>query len=175
MLPIVTLPDERLFRDSKPVEVIDGSTEKFVLEMLETMHEADGLGLAAVQVGVHSRIFVIQLPEDDPLVFINPRILLRSDRTGAYEEGCLSVPGVYSDVIRPLEVKVSAWDAKGKEFTLEADELLARVIQHEYDHLDGTLFFRHLKKRQQERFLRVYQKTHPEADLSAVQALEPQE
>lgn len=172
MLQIITLPDERLFRDSSPITSIDGSVEKLAREMLDAMHAADGLGLAAVQVGINSRLFVIQLPEEDPLVFINPRIVLRSDKTGLYEEGCLSVPGVYSDVIRPLEVKIEAWDAKGKPFNLEADGLLARVIQHEYDHLDGTLFFQHLKKRQQERFLKVYQKTHPETDISAVRVEE---
>ncbi len=172
MQSILTLPDERLFRDSQPVDNIDAAFFQLSQDMLALMHEADGIGLAAVQVGVLSRLFVIQLPDENPLVFINPVIQLRSEETGPYEEGCLSVPGVYSDVIRPLEISVKAFDAQGKEFSLEVDGLLARVIQHEYDHLDGTLFFQHLKPRQQDRFLKVYQKTHPEVSLEPLAALE---
>ena len=168
MLSIVTLPDERLFRDSAPVANIDGPLKQLTLEMLELMHQADGIGLAAVQVAVQSRLFVIQLPDGEPLVFINPRILAHGEETGPYEEGCLSVPGVYSDVIRPLEIEIAAWDADGREFKMAADGMLARVIQHEYDHLDGTLFYQHLKPRQQDRFLKVYQKTHPEAILDSL-------
>jgi peptide deformylase len=168
MLPIITLPDERLFRDSLPVENIDGHIKTLAEEMLGTMHAADGIGLAAVQVGILSRLFVIQLPDEKPLGFINPRITAFSEKTGPYEEGCLSLPGVYSDVIRPLEIQITAWDVEGKEFSLSADEMLARVIQHEFDHLDGTLFYQRLKPRQQDRFLKVYQKTHPEVDISGV-------
>lgn len=158
MLPIVTLPDESLFRASREVTTIDAELERFVRDMIDTMVEANGIGLAAVQVASPLRLFVVQVPEEDPRVFINPKILEYSDRTGFYEEGCLSIPGIYSDVSRPLQVRIKALGLDGKEFVLDADELLARVIQHEYDHLDGTLFYQHLKPRQQERFLKAYER-----------------
>ena len=158
MLPIVTLPDDRLFQKSADVTTIDGTLNQFVQDMIKTMIEADGIGLAAVQVGSLQRLFVVRIPNEEALVFINPTILQFSDTTGPYEEGCLSIPGIYSDIIRPLEINVKAVDLNGSEFTLDADGLLARVIQHEYDHLNGTLFYQLLKPRQQERFLRVYER-----------------
>lgn len=160
MLPIVTLPDERLFKSSTEITQIDDKLRNFARDMIDTMHEADGVGLAAIQVGASQRLFVVHVPKDQPRVFINPRIILLSEETGPYEEGCLSIPGVYSDVIRPLEVQIIALDIEGKEFTLDADDLLARVIQHEFDHLNGKLFYQHLKPRQQERFLKIYEREH---------------
>lgn len=127
-------------------------------QMIETMHAAKGIGLAGPQVGRMDRLFVVHVPDDEPRVFINPRITAVSPDEGLYEEGCLSIPGVYADVKRPLEVTVEAWDETGAFFQLDANNILARVIQHEYDHLEGVLFFEHLSRRKQERLLRNYQK-----------------
>jgi peptide deformylase len=127
-------------------------------DMVETMHAEKGIGLAGPQVGRMDRLFVVHVPEDDPRVFINPKIVAVSPDEGAYEEGCLSIPGVYADVRRPLEITVEAWDEGGNHFSLDAAGILARVIQHEYDHLEGILFFEHLTRRKQERLLRNYRK-----------------
>lgn len=126
--------------------------------MLQTMHEAKGIGLAGPQVGLMERLFVVHVPDDIPRVFINPRLVALSPDEGAYEEGCLSIPGVWADVKRPLGVSVEAYDEQGRSFSLDADGVLARVIQHEYDHLEGVLFFEHLSKRKQERLLKYYRK-----------------
>lgn len=176
MLPLVYLPDDRLFKKSTEVANIDDRVRDLAAQMVETMHEADGVGLAGVQVGSMDRIFVTHAMDDGPRVFINPRILSFSDETGPYEEGCLSIPGVYSDVIRPLEVTIVAVDVDGKEFRVDATGQLARVVQHELDHLDGVLFYHHLKPRQQERFLKIYARTRGirEKELfAAVDAADP--
>lgn len=165
MLELVKLPDERLFQVSVPVGQVNGELIAFTDLMIATMHESDGIGLAAVQVGRNERFFVVHLPDEEPLVFINPRIELLGDRLVPYEEGCLSIPGIYSDVLRPKEVRISAVGRNGNEFTLEAEGLLARVIQHEYDHLEGKLFYQHLKERQQVRFLKACEREH-QTDLA---------
>ena len=121
--------------------------------MAETMYKAPGIGLAATQVNVHERVVVIDVTEthDALQVFINPEIIARSDTMQVYEEGCLSIPGIYDKVERPDAVTVTALDLDGKPFTLEADGLLAVCIQHEIDHLDGTLFIQHLSRLKQSR------------------------
>ncbi len=131
--------------------------------MLETMHTARGIGLAGPQVGRMERLFVVHVPDDEPRVFINPRIVAASPDEGPYEEGCLSIPGVYADIRRPLEVTVEAIDADGKPFRLDAGGVLARVIQHEYDHLDGVLFIDKLTSRKRERLLKAYRKPEESA------------
>jgi peptide deformylase len=141
MLDLVTLPDDRLHEVSEPVKNIDGSIANLAKDMISTMQLSKGIGLAGVQVGRLIRMFVVQVPEEQPLVFINPIILDKSTEVNGYEEGCLSIPGVYADVSRPSQVQVTAWNEQGKEFGFEADGLLARVIQHEYDHLEGKLFY----------------------------------
>ena len=130
--------DDILRKECRPVEQIDKKLITLINDMFETMYEADGVGLAAPQVGILKRLFVIDIGEG-PLVFINPEILETSG-TQDGDEGCLSVPGVYEDVVRPNYVKAKAINAKGEEFIIEGEELLARAIIHENDHLNGILF-----------------------------------
>ena len=137
--------DEVLRKRSKEVTEITDRTLKLIKDMAETMYEADGVGLAAPQVGILQRIFVIDIYDDEGLrVFINPEILeVSGSQLG--EEGCLSVPGEAADIERPNYVKVRALNERGEEFVLEATELLARAILHENDHLDGKLYIDYLK------------------------------
>ena len=136
--------DDVLRKECREVEEIDKRLLVLIKDMLETMYDADGVGLAAPQVGILKRLFVIDIG-DGPLVFINPEILETSgSQTG--EEGCLSVPGRYEEVTRANYVKARALNEKGEEFEIEGEELLARAILHEYDHLDGTLFVDKLEK-----------------------------
>lgn len=137
--------DEVLRKKSKPVEVINNRILTLLEDMADTMYEADGVGLAAPQVGILKRIFVIDVYDDEGLrVFINPEILeVRGTQVG--EEGCLSIPGKLEEVERANYVKVKALNERGEEFILEAEELLARAVLHEYDHLEGTLFIDHVK------------------------------
>lgn len=137
--------DEVLRKTCKPVEEITNRTLTLLKDMAETMYEADGVGLAAPQIGILQRIFVIDVYDDEGLrVFINPEILeMSGSQLG--EEGCLSIPGELADVDRANYVKVKAFNEHGEEFILEATELLARAIQHENDHLNGVLFIDHVK------------------------------
>lgn len=136
--------DAVLREQCRKVEKIDNRLLTLIADMIETMYEADGVGLAAPQVGVLKRLFVIDVG-DGPLVFINPEIL-ETKGTQVGEEGCLSVPGVYEEVSRANYVKARAMNEKGQEFEIEGEELLARAILHEYDHLNGTLFVDRLEK-----------------------------
>lgn len=137
--------DDVLRKKSKPVEEINKRVLTLLEDMADTMYDADGVGLAAPQVGILKRIFVIDIYDDEGLrVFINPEILeVRGSQIG--EEGCLSIPGKLEDVERANYVKVKALNERGEEFILEAEELLARAVLHEYDHLEGTLFTDHVK------------------------------
>lgn len=148
VLPILFYPDKRLREPGQPVEVFDEALATLVQDMAETMYAAPGVGLAATQIGVAKRLFIIDVAtsDDEPSdlrVFINPEII---ERVGGikYEEGCLSFPGVHEEVDRAERVKVRAQDATGETFELEADGLLAVAIQHENDHLDGKLMVDHL-------------------------------
>lgn len=154
---IVTLGNEVLRQRAKEVDRIDGETVRFVRDMLETMAAAKGIGLAAPQVGVAQRIFVVSIADDVPRVFINPVLKGVSPQTSLYEEGCLSIPGIYADVRRPEMVSVEALDERGKPFQLDAEGLLARVIQHELDHLNGVLFIDHLSELKRKRILRTWE------------------
>lgn len=137
--------DDVLRKKSKTVDEINSRIITLLKDMAETMYDADGVGLAAVQVGILKRIFVIDVYDDEGLrVFINPEILEKSG-SQIGEEGCLSVPGELDDIERANYVKIKALNEKGQEFILEAEELLARAILHEYDHLEGTLFIDHIK------------------------------
>jgi peptide deformylase len=146
LLPILTYPDPRLHTVAKPVAAVDGRIRQLVADMLETMYEASGIGLAATQVDVHERIIVIDVSEERnaPLVFINPEIVWASEEKQVNDEGCLSVPGIYDGVERPSRVKVTALDADGRSRTLEAEGLLAVCVQHEMDHLRGKVFVEYL-------------------------------
>ena len=136
--------DDVLRKKCREVEEIDKRTITLIKDMYETMYEADGVGLAAPQVGILKRLFVIDIG-DGPLVFINPEILETSGKQIG-EEGCLSIPGEVEEVMRPNYVRARAINEKGEEFEIEAEELLARAILHEYDHLNGTLFIDRVKK-----------------------------
>lgn len=152
LLDILRYPDERLHTVAKPVAEVNDRIKTLVSDMAETMYDAAGIGLAATQVDVHERVVVMDLSEekDQLLVLINPEIVAKSGQT-TYEEGCLSVPGVYDTVTRAEAVTVRALDADGKPFELKADGLLAICIQHELDHLAGKVFVEYLSDMKQQR------------------------
>lgn len=158
MLDIYTLGDEVLRMEAEEVASFTPELKMLVDAMIDTLIEAEGIGLAAPQVGVSKKIFVVKLPDEDPIVFINPEIIETSNEVGPYEEGCLSIPGMYHDVIRPLEVMLQAQDVRGKAFTLKADGLLARVIQHENDHLHGKLYIDRIDDKERERLVKRYER-----------------
>lgn len=146
ILPILCYPDPRLHTVARQVDALDERVRKLTQDMLETMYDAHGIGLAATQVDVHERVVVIDVSEERnrPLVFINPEILWASEEKMVAEEGCLSVPGIYDGVERAEKVRVRALDAEGKETTTEAEEVLAVCLQHEMDHLLGKVFVEYL-------------------------------
>ena len=152
LLPILRFPDERLRTVAKPVTVFDAALRQLVADMAETMYEAPGIGLAATQVNVHQRVLVIDVSEDQKAlqVFINP-VIESVNGMQTYEEGCLSVPGIYDKVDRPSEVRVRYQHLSGKEQTLTTGDLLAICIQHEIDHLNGKVFVDHLSQLKQTR------------------------
>ena len=159
-LEILHYPDDRLRTKAKPVEKFDDQLIKLVDNMFETMYEAPGIGLAATQVNVHQQVVVIDIsPEkDQPLCLINPEIIERSGEEIAAEEGCLSVPDIYDLVQRDEHITVKAFDQHGKEFRLQAAELLAVCIQHEMDHLQGKLFVDYLSPLKQQRYRKKLEK-----------------
>ena len=156
MLEIVTYGDEALTKKAEPVREFGPEIAQLAADMLDTMRRGRGIGLAGPQVGRLFRLFVTQVDDDKPRVFINPEIVLTSQDEADYEEGCLSLPGLYVGVKRPAAVKMQAWNEKGRPFTTEADGLLARVMLHEYDHLDGILFIDRLSPAKRERALGQY-------------------
>jgi len=153
LLPILRYPDPRLHKVAKPVAVVDDRVRQLVRDMADTMYAAPGVGLAATQVDVHERIIVIDVSEnhDTLRVLINPEILWQSDEQQVYEEGCLSVPGIYDEVQRAARVKVRALDEQGKSCEFDAEGLLAVCVQHEIDHLDGKVFVEYLSQLKQGR------------------------
>jgi peptide deformylase len=146
LLPILCYPDPKLHKVAKPVTGVDVRIQTLVSDMLHTMYDAKGIGLAATQVDVHERIIVIDISEerDQPLVLINPEIVWKSETTHLNEEGCLSVPGIYDGVVRHDAVHVTAMDASGQSRRIEADDILSVCIQHEMDHLLGKVFVEYL-------------------------------
>ena len=160
VLNILRYPDARLHRVAEPVREVDDRIRQLVRDMAETMYAAPGIGLAATQVDVHLRVIVIDVSEarDELRVFINPEIVERSAESKVYEEGCLSVPGVYDEVERPDRVTVRALDVDGQPFTLDADGLLAVCVQHEIDHLNGRVFVQYLSRLKQSRIRTRMQK-----------------
>ena len=155
---ILTLGAENLRKKALPVEKIGNRYQKVAEEMLQALYAEDGIGLAGPQIGLSERIFVVHIRGDTPRVFINPSIIETSQETMKFEEGCLSIPGIYTDVVRPKEVKIQAWNENGRPFILEAAGILARVILHEYDHLDGILFIDRIPEQKRERILSKYEK-----------------
>ena len=152
LLNILHYPDERLHTVARPVDVVDDALRRLIDDMAETMYAAHGIGLAATQIDCHRRLVVIDLSEehDDLLVLINPVITRKAGET-VYEEGCLSVPGIYDKVTRAETVTVEALDRNGQPFSLDAEGLLAICIQHEIDHLDGKVFVEYLSPLKQSR------------------------
>jgi peptide deformylase len=146
LLPILCYPDPRLHTVAKPVQAVDARVRQLVADMLETMYDANGIGLAATQVDAHERVVVIDVSEEHnkPMVLINPEITWYSEDKQINDEGCLSVPGIYDGVERSSAVRVTALDESGDSRTIEADGLLAVCIQHEMDHLLGKVFVEYL-------------------------------
>lgn len=161
-LEILEFPDPRLRTVAKPVETVDDALRKLIDDMIETMYEASGIGLAASQVNVHKRVLVIDVSEtrDQPQVFINPEITPLTEDPAPYEEGCLSVPGFYEKVERPSRVRIRALDRNGEPFEIETDGLLATCIQHEIDHLNGKLFVDYVSRLKRDRIKKKLQKVH---------------
>lgn len=167
--PMIILPDPVLRKVSEPIERIDDDLKKLAGDMLETMYEAPGIGLAAIQVGVPRRMLVLDVSKDeddkDPKVVINPTILSSSDDRSVYEEGCLSIPEFYADVERPAEVTVRYTDLDGKEQEVTADGLFATCLQHEIDHLDGVLFIDYLSRLKRDRVIKKFTKASKQKKL----------
>ncbi len=159
---ILTAPDPRLRQMSAPVEVVDDGVRALMDDMLETMYEAKGIGLAAIQVNVAKRIIVMDLAgegeEAKPMYFVNPEILNPSEETTLYQEGCLSVPEFFEEVERPARCRVRFRDYHGQEQVLDAEGLLAICIQHEMDHLNGVLFIDHISRLKRDRIIRKLKK-----------------
>jgi peptide deformylase len=175
ILPIISWPDKRLKDKSVAVTKFDAELDKFLDDMMDTMHQADGIGLAAIQVAVAKRVITIDIgssnnryPETQqhvevkPLSLVNPEIIKKSDVLNTYNEGCLSFPGVFATVTRPEAITIKYQDKKGKEHMLSADGLLATCIQHEIDHLNGITFVDKLTKLKRDMVLKKYKKIHSE-------------
>ncbi len=160
--PLIILPDPVLRLVSKPVERVDGALRRLADDMLETMYEAPGIGLAAIQIGEPLRMLVIDLSREDeparPQVFINPGIVAKGGTPSVYEEGCLSIPDYYAEVERPATVTVSYLDLDGKPQEVAAEGLLATCLQHEIDHLDGVLFIDHISKLKRDMVVKKFRK-----------------
>ena len=160
--PLVILPDPVLRQVSEPVTSVDSRIKTLARDMFETMYDAPGIGLAAIQVGVPVRMLVIDLAKEDepklPQVFINPEIVESSDDRSVYEEGCLSIPDYYAEVERPASVRVRYVDGNGKEQEALADGLLATCLQHEIDHLNGVLFIDHISKLKRDMVVKKFKK-----------------
>ena len=159
---ILIIPDPKLRLKSEPIKAIDKELRALVDDMFETMYEAPGIGLAAIQSGVPRRVVPMVLAKKDeakaPQVFINPEVTWKSDEKSVYEEGCLSIPEYYEEVERPTSVKVKFLDLEGKEHEIEANGLLATCLQHEIDHTNGVLFIDHISKLKRDMVLKKFKK-----------------
>jgi peptide deformylase len=171
ILPIITAPDPRLKLKAKPVKVVDHEIRRLMDDMLETMYLAPGIGLAAPQVGVLKRVLVLDVAKEGekpaPLKMANPELLWHSEELATYSEGCLSLPEHYADVTRPAEIKVRYLDEQNEVRELDAKGLLATVIQHEMDHLEGTLFVDHISAVKRSMILRKLAKAKRQAEVPA--------
>jgi peptide deformylase len=160
--PIIVLPDPKLRLVSRTIEHVDDDLRRLIDDMIETMHDAPGVGLAAIQIAEPIRLLVVDTAKKEetpaPQVFINPEIVWSSEERSTYEEGCLSIPEYYSEVERPASVRACALDREGKLREVLAEGLLATVLQHEIDHLDGVLFIDHISKLKRDRVIKKFQK-----------------
>jgi peptide deformylase len=158
MARIITLGSELLKQQSIHITEFDEKIRELTEAMFEIMTMKKGIGLASVQIGLLKRIFICNITKDKPRIFINPEIVETSLEQDIFEEGCLSIPGINADVVRPFYIKIQAWNEKGKPFTVGAEGLLARVIQHELDHLNGILFIDRLTKEKKNNLINSYWK-----------------
>jgi peptide deformylase len=160
--PLILLPDPLLRQVSKPVERVDDQIRRFAQDMLDTMYDAPGIGLAAIQVGEPIRMLVIDLSKDDepkaPHVFLNPQLLAKGEAMNTHEEGCLSIPDYYAEVDRPGTVTLRYLGLDGAEHEMTADGLMATCLQHEIDHLDGVLFIDHISRLKRDMVVRKFRK-----------------
>jgi peptide deformylase len=179
ILPIITAPDPRLKQRAAPVERVDAGIRTLLDDMLETMYTAPGIGLAAPQVGVLKRVIVIDVSDKDeerqPVKLINPELVSVSEDDASYEEGCLSLPEHYADVVRPRAITVRYVDENGELRQMEAEGLLATCIQHEMDHLDGVLFVDHVSSVRRNMILRKLQKAKKSHTLPSYAEIMAQE
>jgi len=158
IIPITVCGDKILRKKTAKVTDIDGKTIGIIANMFETMRNANGIGLAANQIGLNNQIFVVDISPVEgyetykPMTFINPKIVSKSEETTSVEEGCLSIPDIRSEIIRPEQIQISYFDVNMKEQIIEADEMLARVMQHEYDHLQGILFIDYLNDEMKKKY-----------------------
>ena len=160
---ILTIPDPVLRKVAEPVEEVTPDMQTLFDDMLATMYDAPGIGLAAPQIGLLSRVVVVDVTKDedaekDPMVFVNPQVTWQSEELSEHEEGCLSIPEVFETVVRPAQVTVSFLDRQGKEQSRDCDGLLATCIQHEIDHLNGVLFIDYLSKLKRDRIVKKFTK-----------------
>ena len=176
-LSILRYPDPRLLKPSKPVSQFDPDLKELVQNMAQTMYDAPGIGLAAPQVNIHRRIVVIDISEERNAlqVFINPEIIYSSEEKTRFEEGCLSLPGIYDEIERPSKVRVRAQDMEGKDFEIEAEGLLAVCIQHEIDHLKGHVFVDYLSPMKRNRIKKKLLKEEREQKKTASPSKRPQQ
>jgi peptide deformylase len=164
LIPITVYGDKILWKKTSKVTNVDDNTIRIIADMFDTMRNANGVGLAANQIGLNKQIFVVDISPVEgyekykPIAMINPRIVSKSDETISMEEGCLSIPDLRAEVIRPKSIFVSFFDVNMKEHTIETDELFARVIQHEYDHLQGILFIDYLDDELKKRYKKHLEK-----------------
>ncbi|TDQ64267.1 peptide deformylase [Maritalea mobilis] len=160
--PILHIPNDVLRQVAKPVDAVNDEIKTLIKDMFETMYDAPGVGLAAPQIGELHRVIVMDPAKEDdepnPIAMVNPEITWSSEETWVYQEGCLSIPEYYEDVERPVKVRVKYLDEKGAEQELEAEELLATIVQHEIDHLDGKLFIDYLSRLKRDRVTKKFQK-----------------
>ena len=160
--PILVIPDDKLRQQTEPVGKIDAELQALIEDMFETMYAAPGIGLAAPQVGVMKRLCVVDVSKRDdeqvPLALINPEITWESEELSVYEEGCLSIPDYYEEVVRPAQIRVKFTDREGREQEIEAEGVLATCIQHEIDHLDGVLFIDHISKLKRDMVVKKFRK-----------------
>lgn len=167
---ILVAPDPRLKAEGKDVAKVDGEIRRLVDDMFETMYAAEGIGLAAVQIGVPLNVIVMDLAQKDgknePRVFINPKITWASDELATFEEGCLSVPDIWEEVERPARIRAEYLDRDGVKQQIEADGLLADCLQHEMDHLKGTLFIDHLSRLKRSMALRKLAKAKKQQEMA---------
>jgi peptide deformylase len=162
-MQIITLGDELLRKKAEKIREINDEVADTANKMMEILKRDKGVGLAGPQVGFMKRLFVTCVEGDASRVYINPSILETSHERAKYEEGCLSIPGIYANVIRSQTIKIQAWNEKGRPFTLEASGLLARVILHEYDHLDGVMFLDRIPEKKRGKLMEKYEKNRKAA------------